>query len=260
VSVVTSARGPIRDGGQPDDAQWAAVLADQLPYSDMQRLAAAAAAGPSGVNALRAQAPAPVLRDACDQLTARLVRQSSSEYLAGVIAGSASAVALARKRQHIDVVWTGPETGTGAGRLTASVVTDLIDQAHRSILLVSFATNNEPAIEASLTAAADRGVEITLLAERHEDNPGYTASGTPFPGLRAVRLRWRADRRPHGAALHAKIIVIDDDVALAGSANFTGRAMAANLECGILIRGGPQPRAIRDHVGDLWSRGYLVRD
>jgi len=260
VSVVTSVRGPIRDGERPDDAQWAAVLADQLPYSDMQRLAVAAAAGPSGVNVLRAQAPSPVLRDACDQLRVRLLRQSSSEYLAGVIAGSASAVALARKRQQIDVVWTGPETGTGAGRLTASVVTDLIDQAYRSILLVSFATNNEPAIEASLIAAADRGVEITLLAERHEDNPGYTASATPFPGLRAVRLRWRADRRLRGAALHAKIIVIDDDVALVGSANFTGRAMAANLECGILIRGGPQPRAIRDHVGDLWSRGYLVRE
>jgi cardiolipin synthase A/B len=176
------------------------------------------------------------------------------------MAGAASAVALARKRQQIDVVWTGPETGTGAGRLTSSVVTDLIGQARSSILLVSFATNNEPAIETALTAAADRGVEITLLAERHEDNPGYTAIDTPFPGLGAVRLRWRAERRPHGAALHAKIIVIDDNVALVGSANFTGRAMAANLECGILIRGGPQPRVIRDHIGELWARGYLTRE
>jgi phosphatidylserine/phosphatidylglycerophosphate/cardiolipin synthase-like enzyme len=176
------------------------------------------------------------------------------------MAGAASAVALARQRQQIDVVWTGPETGTGAGRLTSSVVTDLIGNARTSILLVSFATNNEPAIETALTAAADRGVEITLLAERHEDNPSYTAFDTPFPGLRAVRLHWRAERRPQGAALHAKIIVIDDDVALVGSANFTGRAMAANLECGILIRGGPQPRAIRDHIGELWARGCLARE
>lgn len=248
------------DSGRRDDPSWAAALAEQLPAGDMHRLAAAAAAGIDAVRTLRAEAAAGVLREACDQLSARLLGQSRPAYLAGVLAGAASAVALARKRQHVDVVWTGPETGTGAGRLTSSVVTDLIGQARNSILLVSFATNNEPAIETALTIAADRGVEITLLTERHQDNPGYTAIDTPFPGLRAIRLRWRAERRPPGAALHAKIIVIDNDVALVGSANFTGRAMAANLECGILIRGGPQPSAIRDHIGDLWARGYLVRE
>ena len=126
-------------------------------------------------------------------------------------------------------------------------------------MLITYAANNEPSIAAALAAAADRGVEITVLAESHDDNPGYTALGTPFPGLRAVRLRWPASQRPAGAALHAKIVVVDDDVALVGSANFTGRAMSANLECGLLIRGGRQPRAIRAHVEELWSNGYLCR-
>ena len=176
-----------------------------------------------------------------------------------LLVGAASATARARERQHIDVVWTGPETGTGTGRLTAAVITDLIGQARRELLLVTYASNNEPAIEAALAAAAERGVQITLLAERHDDNPAYTAIGTPFPGLPAVRLRWPASQRPHGAALHAKIVVVDDDIALVGSANFTSRAMASNLECGILIRGGPQPRAIRRHVDELWERGHLQR-
>lgn len=225
----------------------------------MYRLAAAAAAGPSAVQTLRAQVAGGVLRDACDQLSVRLVRESGPAYLAGVLAGAASSAARARERQQVEVVWTGPETGTGAGRLTAAVITDLIGKARRELLLVTFATNNEPAIEAALTAAAERGVQITVLAERHDDNPAYTAVGMPFPGLTAVRLRWPASRRAHGAALHAKIIVVDDDIALVGSANFTGRAMASNLECGILIRGGPQPRAIRRHIDDLWARGHLQR-
>jgi phosphatidylserine/phosphatidylglycerophosphate/cardiolipin synthase-like enzyme len=59
--------------------------------------------------------------------------------------------------------------------------------------------------------------------------------------------------------LHAKIIVVDDRVALVGSANLTGRAMGDNLECGILIRGGKQPRAIRDHVVSLYMAGRLRR-
>ena len=41
---------------------------------------------------------------------------------------------------------------------------------------------------------------VTLLAERHEDNPSYTAFGAPFPRLEALRLYCRA--RPPGAALY----------------------------------------------------------
>jgi phosphatidylserine/phosphatidylglycerophosphate/cardiolipin synthase-like enzyme len=70
-------------------------------------------------------------------------------------------------------------------------------------------------------------------------------------------LRWPVDKRPPGAALHAKIIVVDDRIALITSANLTSRAMETNLECGILIRGGPQPRAIRDHITGLQAHGYL---
>jgi len=73
-----------------------------------------------------------------------------------------------------------------------------------------------------------------------------------------VALKRRpAAQRPPGAALHAKVIVVDDRIALVGSANLTGRAMEANLECGILIRGGPQLRAIRDHIAGLRAAGIL---
>ena len=61
------------------------------------------------------------------------------------------------------------------------------------------------------------------------------------------------------ASLHAKVIVVDDKVALVGSANLTNRAMESNLECGILIRGGPQPRAIHDHITSLYAAGLLLR-
>ena len=159
----------------------------------------------------------------------------------------------------MSVVWTGPESGVSSSRLTAAAVIELINAARSEILLVSYATHTEPSITAALSAAAARGVAVTLLAERHEDNPSYTALGTPFPGLGALRLHWPAKSRPPGAALHAKIIVVDDQVALVGSANLTSRAMESNLECGILIRGGPQPRAIRDHITGLYAAGLLLR-
>ena len=211
--------------------------------------------GPGSVRQLRARTPAPVLRNACDQLLTRL--NGEDPYLAGLLAGAARAIERTRRHQSIDVVWTGPDSGVTTGRLTAATVTELIGQARREILLVSYATQSEPAIHAALTDAASRGVEITLLAEKHTDNPAYTARGTPFPGLPATRLHWPASQRPPGAALHAKIIVVDDRIALITSANLTGRAMEANLECGILLHGGPQPRAIRDHITGLQAHGYL---
>ena len=159
----------------------------------------------------------------------------------------------------MSVVWTGPESGVSSSRLTAAAVIELINAARTQILLVSYATHTEPSIAAALSAAVARGVEVTLLAERHADNPSYTAPGTPFPGLAALRLHWPTRSRPPGAALHAKIIVVDDQVALVGSANLTSRAMESNLECGFLIRGGPQPHAVRDHITDLYAAGLLSR-
>ncbi|MGH3266428.1 MAG: DISARM system phospholipase D-like protein DrmC [Trebonia sp.] len=242
-----------------DDLEnWACRTAERLPARDVRRLANAAAAGMPGVRQLRATAASAILRDACDQLMRRL-SLAEPTYLAGLLAGAAHAVSRARQHQTMSVVWTGPESGVSSSRLTAATVIELINAARSQILLVSYATRTEPSIAAALSAAAARGIEVTLLAERHADNPSYTAQGTPFPGLGALRLHWPARSRPPGAALHAKIIVVDDQVALVGSANLTNRAMESNLECGILIRGGPQPLAIRDHITGLYAAGLLLR-
>jgi cardiolipin synthase len=239
-----------------DAADWASRLAERLPAADVRQLARAALAGASSVHSLRATTASPVMRNTCDQVLTWLDRVDPV-YLAGLLDGAARALEHARQHHSIDVVWTGPESGITTSRLTAATVIDLIEQAHHEILLVSFATQTEPGISAALQAAAARGVSITLLAERHADNPGYASAAAPFPGLNATRLHWPAAQRPPGAALHAKSIVVDDRTALVTSANLTSRAMEANLECGILIRGGPQPRAIRDHISGLRAAGIL---
>ncbi len=243
-----------RDGA----ADWASRTAERLPTADVRRLAEAATAGEPGVRQLRATTGSAIVRDACDQLLHRL-SYAEPAYLAGLLTGTARAVERARRHQSVSVVWTGPESGISSSRLTAAAVIELINAARSEILLVSYATHSEPSISTALSAAAARGVVVTLLAERHEDNPSYTAFGAPFPGLDALRLHWPARSRPPGASLHAKIIVVDDQVALVGSANLTSRAMESNLECGILISGGPQPRVIRDHITSLHAAGLLLR-
>jgi cardiolipin synthase A/B len=240
------------------DADWACRLAERLPAADMLELARAAAGGGLAVHALRAHTSAPVLRSTCDQLLARL-DGGDPRYLAGLLTGAAHALERSRRYQSVGVVWTGPESGVWTSRLTAATVIDLIAAAHQELLLVSFATQTEPGISSALDAASGRGVTITLLTERRADNPSYSHAAIPFPGLDALRLRWPVSARPPGAALHAKIIVVDDKAALVGSANLTSRAMETNLECGILIRGGTLPLAIRNHITSLYADGHLRR-
>ncbi len=48
--------------------------------------------------------------------------------------------------------------------------------------------------------------------------------------------------------MHAKVLVVDRRTALVGSANLTGYALERNLECGLLLRGGPVPSLLVDHL------------
>lgn len=249
---------PTEAPAAPGTTDWACRIAERLPSEDVRRLAHAAAQGVPAVRALRASTASPIMRSICEQVALRL-EGTAPGYVAGLLGGAAHAVERAHRRQSVSVVWTGPESHITSSRLTAATVVDLISEAQAELLLVSFATQTDQLISAALHQASARDVAITLLAERHEDNPSYSGASTPFPGLEALRLHWPASERGSSAALHAKIIVVDDGIALVGSANLTSRAMETNLECGILIRGGPQPRAIRDHIADLYAAGCLGR-
>jgi len=229
----------------------AAELASALPPYDLERLIGAAGEGARGLADLRARTASALLRSAISSL---LPFAERPEWLAGLLAG---AVAAQRRRADVDlqVVWTGPESEVDTGRLTAPVVLGMVAEAQREILLVSFAADSAAALQQPLAEAVGRGVDLTMVLERTEDNPGFFGREA-FRNLPARRLAW-STARPAGAALHAKLLVVDRRIALVGSANFTGRAMDQNLECGVVIRGGRSPAAIRDHIFGLWHAGVL---
>lgn len=234
--------------------KFAASIARRLPETDVRSLSAATAAGPDALITFRAASSSATLRAYCDQVGVFMERVDP-QFIAGAI--SAASHVHHATTGTVDVVWTGPQVDGTEGRLTLATVVDLIAQARHDILLVSYAAHSDPNLTAALHAAADRGVSITLLLERPEDNPSYKAYGTPFPGLRATRLAWPAGNREPGSSMHAKVLVIDDDVALVGSANLTSKAMETNLEFGLLVRGDP-PSQIRRYFAALQSTGTLV--
>jgi phosphatidylserine/phosphatidylglycerophosphate/cardiolipin synthase-like enzyme len=97
-----------------------------------------------------------------------------------------------------------------------------------------------------LEHAARRGVLIDLILESTADQGGTlhgpVGASAAFETIRrdANFWTWPASRRPvvgtSRAALHAKLIAADERVALLGSANLTDKALAVNLELGVIIR------------------------
>jgi cardiolipin synthase A/B len=240
-------------------AHTAARIAEGMPADQLETLAAATLDGRPGLERLSARLASATARAACDEVARLLDTGAEPGFVAGTLLGALRAVESARARSSIDVVWTGPHSRITTSRLTSAVVVDLVRSAREEIVLVSYAVHPPRALTEALDGAADRGVHLTLLLERPADNPRFSSATTPFPGVRAQRLAWPRHRRPAGAALHAKIIVVDRQTAHIGSANLTGHAMDHNIECGVLLHGGRHPRHVRDHLLSLLEQGELER-
>lgn len=230
-------------------------LGRELPASDVLRLAAAVRQGRGALQEMLGDVAGIAVRTACRKLLAAELPAEDRHLIAGALL---AATEPDPGRSVVDAVWTGPDTGTSTSRLTSAVVVDLIGEARTDVLLVGYAVHTEPSIARALHDAQARGATITLLLERSIDNLTFTGSGGAFGGLPATRLAWPAAHRPSGASLHAKVLVVDGAAALIGSANLTGAALERNLECGLLVRGGSEPAAVRAHIGRLLEAGELV--
>src|SRR5437868_3603301 len=87
-------------------------------------------------------------------------------------------------------------------------------------------------------------------------HPGGGDARAAFPAAlpaAALLCVWPLQSRPRNAGgrpakLHAKFAVADCRIALLSSANLTADAFERNMEAGILVRGGPLPARLAEHL------------
>jgi phosphatidylserine/phosphatidylglycerophosphate/cardiolipin synthase-like enzyme len=162
---------------------------------------------------------------------------------------TAMAERAGRPVSQTELVWTGPETKVSAARDTAVVVRELFSKARKSVLLAGFAFTDGRDIFAPLhEAMRTRGVEARLFLHL-DDVPGYAPEESARIGItRFLEENWpfgeptpaiyydpRTVTPGSSINLHAKCVVVDERLALIGSANFTHNAQARNIEVGVLI-------------------------
>jgi cardiolipin synthase len=167
----------------------------------------------------------------------------------------------------INIVWTGPASGSFSARRIDQFLYDLLEGAQRRILLVTFAAHRIPRLTEGLKAAHARGVQVTMLLETEDDSAGQLS----FDAVKAFGnlpineidvLQWPRNSRETNAAgrpgkLHAKCAVVDDAV-LVGSANLTDDAFNRNMEMGLTTRDPRLADQVVAHFRELQSSGVLV--
>jgi phosphatidylserine/phosphatidylglycerophosphate/cardiolipin synthase-like enzyme len=160
--------------------------------------------------------------------------------------------------QRARPVWTGPGSA-GEQRLTAGVLHELLAGARERILLVSFAAYTLPEVAEDLEAAVQRGCTVDVVFETEEDSAGaYSGPSRPFAHVSGItRWHWPAQQRDGGGALHAKLLVVDGRRALVGSANLTAKALAHNLEVGVVTHDVDLADQLQAHIRRLMDSGVL---
>ncbi|MEO0314306.1 MAG: hypothetical protein RI928_762 [Pseudomonadota bacterium] len=130
-----------------------------------------------------------------------------------------------------------------------SLLLQTLGRARREILVQAYLLTSRP-IAASLIAAKQRGLEVSVLADanQHADNPASLLASLADKGIPV----WLETRYRNA---HNKVMVIDDGtqdvVVVTGSYNFTRSAQRMNSENLLLIRGN---LALAHRFRQNWER------
>ncbi|RVX42769.1 phospholipase D-like protein [Nonomuraea polychroma] len=184
----------------------------------------------------------------------------AATYLVGVADGHAQHAGTTRA----DVVWSGPSSHGVPVRATAQVLVDVVAEATRELLLMTYSAKPYPPLLEALAAAVRRGVTVAAVVETLQ-GAGSALSGsepaTAFTSVPGIELwHWPAARRTTpGSKMHAKLAVADRRILLVSSANLTQSGVSRNIEAGLLITGGTAPQRAAEHIAELRAHGVLER-
>lgn len=190
-----------------------------------------------------------------------ILEEAELPTVAAMIRGARAMDATRAQDGTVDLVWTGPHAPSSTLYRTEQTLLNLIAEARRSLLIVTFAAYDVESVREALQEAITRGVRVDLVVEQAKVSVSPLAAlGGAETGLHV--WEWPEDKRPvtdkgKSGTLHAKCAVADDDVLFVSSANLTGHALEVNMELGVLVRGGALPRQVREHFEGLMRKAVL---
>ena len=154
----------------------------------------------------------------------------------------------------VQIVTSGPDSPLEAiHRMHVSAIHSAV---HRAWLTTPYFVPGEPAMMA-LTSAALRGVDVRLLVPRRSDSLIVSAAARSyFDELIAAGVKvWEYKAR----MLHSKTLVVDDQCAMIGTANFDNRSFRLNFEVMAVVYGPALAQPLADQFETDLKSSSAVR-
>ena len=130
-----------------------------------------------------------------------------------------------------------------------------LGRARKSVLLANPYFAPGARFRHALAAAAERGVEVTLLIGVGEIWLQDAVAHSFYPKLLAAGVKVV---EYHKTQLHAKVAVIDDDWATVGSSNVDGLSLFLNQEANVVIKDAAFALSLRQHIEAAIADGVVV--
>ncbi|HYP15564.1 MAG TPA: cardiolipin synthase [Opitutus sp.] len=157
-------------------------------------------------------------------------------------------VAQPRGTSDLQVVASGPDV---PGDPLYEGILAMIQEAERSLWIVTPYFLPDEVLLRSLKVKIHAGCAVTLILPARSNHPI-----TDFARRHYVRELRRAGAEVwlfQPGMMHSKAMIIDDRVALFGSANFDPRSLFVNFEVGVLVHSKPDVLAIK-----RWAEGLVA--
>ena len=149
----------------------------------------------------------------------------------------------------LQVVASGPDVP--GDPLYESIIAMIQHAAHSVRIVTPYFIPDEVLLR-SLIVKARAGCAITLILPAKSNHPITDFARRHY--LRELQRAGGRVRLHRGTMLHAKAVIVDDTVALFGSANFDLRSLFVNFELGVLVYSAPDVAAMTAWADDLAAR------
>jgi len=152
---------------------------------------------------------------------------------------------------HVQVVASGPDV---AGDPLYEALLSLCFSARWRIWIVTPYFVPDETLARAIALAARRGVDVQLIVPRHSNHLSADLARTSY-----LRDLHEASARVlfHDIMIHAKAVLIDDSLAVIGSANMDMRSLFLNYELALLLSSPSETRALAEWIEGLAARSRL---
>ncbi|MEJ2452877.1 MAG: phospholipase D-like domain-containing protein [Candidatus Thiodiazotropha sp.] len=150
---------------------------------------------------------------------------------------------------RVQVITSGPDT---PGEPLHDLLLSALFRARKRIVAVTPYFVPDESLQRALCLAAMRGVQVTLIMPRRSNH-----RLADFTRSRYLRELWRSGvhvKLIAGSMVHAKGVVVDDKLALAGSANLDLRSLFLNFELVCLFTSETDVNALGVWLNELGER------